>query len=285
MPDQLEQDRTDPQRAHVRALEILPDEEAFDVFSKYCLASIQVAVQISEDSYSLTLCPSGRALIRLNVGPAEAMTADPGGLRLLLVDSVGIKPDTRKIVDWSSPYRSLRANHGAINIPWSACQFIAADVLGAHLDYVKLAASRRPLGIFKGHSEGLLEAIQHQGTSRPSLMIPLAPIPGVGSMTPERLQETTSSFQRDPRVREAVQSRAKGSCELCSQPGPFLTRDGDRYLEVHHLTPLAQGGADLIENAAAVCPNCHRELHHGVAAQERTELLRNRVPYHSQAKI
>ena len=42
---------------------------------------------------------------------------------------------------------------------------------------------------------------------------------------------------------------------------PFLKINGARYLEVHHLKRLADGGSDTIENAVAVCPNCHRELH------------------------
>ena len=30
---------------------------------------------------------------------------------------------------------------------------------------------------------------------------------------------------------------------------------------------LADGGADTVENAIAVCPNCHRELHYGERRQ------------------
>ncbi|WP_080666815.1 HNH endonuclease signature motif containing protein [Variovorax paradoxus] len=38
---------------------------------------------------------------------------------------------------------------------------------------------------------------------------------------------------------------------------------GDPYLEVHHITPLALGGDDTVDNAWALCPNCHREKHFG----------------------
>ncbi|WP_147195697.1 HNH endonuclease [Rummeliibacillus stabekisii] len=34
-------------------------------------------------------------------------------------------------------------------------------------------------------------------------------------------------------------------------------------LEVHHIKRLADGEEDTVENAIAVCPNCHRELHFG----------------------
>ncbi|MBP6603727.1 MAG: HNH endonuclease [Verrucomicrobiales bacterium] len=29
------------------------------------------------------------------------------------------------------------------------------------------------------------------------------------------------------------------------------------------LDPTQSGGEDTINNAAALCPNCHREVHHG----------------------
>jgi len=41
-------------------------------------------------------------------------------------------------------------------------------------------------------------------------------------------------------------------------------KDNTPYLEVHHKIQLAEGGEDSIENAIAVCPNCHRELHFGI---------------------
>lgn len=59
--------------------------------------------------------------------------------------------------------------------------------------------------------------------------------------------------------------RANGICERCSCEAPFIRRsDGTRYLEVHHKVRLADGGEDTIENALALCPNCHRELHYGL---------------------
>ena len=45
---------------------------------------------------------------------------------------------------------------------------------------------------------------------------------------------------------------------------PFLrAKDNSPYLEIHHWITLAEGGDDTIENACALCPNCHRELHFG----------------------
>jgi len=52
-----------------------------------------------------------------------------------------------------------------------------------------------------------------------------------------------------------------GTCELCDQPAPFTKKNGDPYLEVHHVKQLADGGEDTINNAVALCPNCHRKMH------------------------
>lgn len=71
-------------------------------------------------------------------------------------------------------------------------------------------------------------------------------------------------FNRNQYVIAEVLDRAKGICERCNKSAPF-TRDIDSspYLEVHHKKPLAEGGDDTVENAIALCPNCHRHAHYG----------------------
>lgn len=73
------------------------------------------------------------------------------------------------------------------------------------------------------------------------------------------------SFNRNPDVIAEVILRADGICELCQSPAPFTrASDGSPYLEVHHWLPLAENGQDTVANAAALCPNCHKEAHHGL---------------------
>lgn len=80
---------------------------------------------------------------------------------------------------------------------------------------------------------------------------------------PERIQVISVGFRRNADVVVTVLVRAKGFCEKCKAKAPFLRRsDGSPYLEVHHWVPLSQGGEDTVANAAALCPNCHRETHH-----------------------
>lgn len=84
------------------------------------------------------------------------------------------------------------------------------------------------------------------------------------SKIPARISVSTEVFRRNPDVVAEVLLRADGICERCKQDAPFLrAKDLTPYLEVHHIKQLAAGGEDTVENALALCPNCHRELHFG----------------------
>ena len=80
---------------------------------------------------------------------------------------------------------------------------------------------------------------------------------------PEEIKIISRGFKRNADVVVAVLERAGGYCERCECKAPFLRKDNTPYLEVHHIKMLANGGEDSVENAMAVCPNCHRELHYG----------------------
>lgn len=86
--------------------------------------------------------------------------------------------------------------------------------------------------------------------------------PPSGVQVPSTYQVQTTAYVRDPAVCAFVLDRAKGVCEACDQPAPFQKADGEPFLEVHHLTPLAERGSDTVDNTIAACPNCHRRLHH-----------------------
>ena len=82
---------------------------------------------------------------------------------------------------------------------------------------------------------------------------------------PKTTTVTATVYLRNPDVAAIVLLRANGSCEACGKPAPFRKRaDGTPYLEVHHRLPLAEHGPDTVANAIALCPNCHRQAHHGM---------------------
>ena len=82
---------------------------------------------------------------------------------------------------------------------------------------------------------------------------------------PTKTIVTSQVFIRNPDVVAEVLHRAAGICENCSKPAPFFKKkDGKPYLEVHHKIQLSDDGEDTVENAIALCPNCHRKLHFGI---------------------
>jgi 5-methylcytosine-specific restriction enzyme A len=81
---------------------------------------------------------------------------------------------------------------------------------------------------------------------------------------PKRIRVYTYIYERNPDVVAEALERANGKCEQCGQKAPFTRKSSDTpYLEVHHMTPLSENGKDTIDNVKALCPNCHRQFHHG----------------------
>jgi len=74
-------------------------------------------------------------------------------------------------------------------------------------------------------------------------------------------QVVSTTFERNVYVTEFTKRRAKGICQLCDNPAPFKDKRGNPFLETHHITWLSKGGEDIIQNAVALCPNCHRKMH------------------------
>jgi len=82
-------------------------------------------------------------------------------------------------------------------------------------------------------------------------------------------------YERDPIVAEATLRRANGYCESCGKLAPFTGKDGEPFLEVHHIEGLASGGADKLQNCVALCPNCHGHVHFGRDGAELNKKLQD----------
>ena len=98
-----------------------------------------------------------------------------------------------------------------------------------------------------------------------------------GSTSPRKKNTASTVYVRSPEVVSWVQANAKGKCESCGKKGPFMTSNNEFYLEVHHVHFLFEGGADTIENAVAVCPNCHKGFHFSMDKENLTEQLYQNV--------
>ena len=98
-----------------------------------------------------------------------------------------------------------------------------------------------------------------------------------GTQTPQRKDTTSTGYVRSPEVVAWILNNANGKCEACDKEGPFITNNDDFFLEVHHVRFLSEGGPDTIENAIAVCPNCHRAFHYSKDKVKLTEQLYKNV--------
>lgn len=88
---------------------------------------------------------------------------------------------------------------------------------------------------------------------------------------------TGSRYQRAPEIREFVIARADGVCEACGEPAPFKDKNGDPYLESHHVDELGKGGEDHPAKVVALCPECHKRVHYGQNGDQLNDELREKL--------
>lgn len=98
-----------------------------------------------------------------------------------------------------------------------------------------------------------------------------------GKVNVKSSEAKQSWYERSASVRDYVLARAKGICEACDQPAPFLKKNGTPYLEPHHTSRLADDGPDHPVWVGAICPNCHRHIHSGIDGKELNNALQERL--------
>jgi len=75
-----------------------------------------------------------------------------------------------------------------------------------------------------------------------------------GNSRPKATLTQTLVYVRNQEIVQAVLQRASGVCERCSSQAPFKRKSNNQpYLEVHHTTPLSEGGEDTLDNTEALC--------------------------------
>lgn len=86
-----------------------------------------------------------------------------------------------------------------------------------------------------------------------------------------------SKYIRAPAIKEYAKARADGLCEYCGEFAPFETVAGEPYLEVHHVDELGEGGEDHPDKVVALCPTCHKKIHHGKRGEKINDELQNKL--------
>jgi 5-methylcytosine-specific restriction protein A len=88
-----------------------------------------------------------------------------------------------------------------------------------------------------------------------------------GNNFPDRALTDSWTFKRDSKVRKHVIDKAAGKCEYCGKIG-FKSKNGQHYLEAHHIISLSTQGKDTVGNVLALCSEHHREAHYGENAEK-----------------
>ena len=103
---------------------------------------------------------------------------------------------------------------------------------------------------------------------------------------------TRKVIPRDIQKKKNALAHAGYKCEYNEKHQSFLSRaTGLPYMEAHHLIPMEyydsfDASIDIEENIVSLCPNCHREIHHGKnAAVIVKKLYEQRRPYLQKAGI
>lgn len=82
-------------------------------------------------------------------------------------------------------------------------------------------------------------------------------------------------YKRDPRIAILSFQEASYTCEIDKAHNTFLAEANRKpYVEAHHFIPMKFQPSftiqlDSVENVVALCPNCHRGIHHGVIDHKR----------------
>jgi 5-methylcytosine-specific restriction enzyme A len=89
-----------------------------------------------------------------------------------------------------------------------------------------------------------------------------------------------TSYIRDAKIAVDAVIFADFKCEVDNYHRSFTSRKyGRNYVEAHHLVPMkyqerfSGASLDVPANIVALCPNCHRLIHHGIET-EYTRILR-----------
>lgn len=85
---------------------------------------------------------------------------------------------------------------------------------------------------------------------------------------PDRINSQGKRYKRSQDKSKNALKRAGYMCEVDNSHITFLTNKNRGYVEGHHFIPMSQQinfsvSLDVTSNIVALCPNCHKALHHG----------------------
>jgi 5-methylcytosine-specific restriction protein A len=190
-----------------------------------------------------------------------------------------INLNSRNVAEQSTGVEKLRATRGD-----DACQLAVKDKLPIRVIVITGRRRSRPTEKASQVKARLLDPVSWHITKYDwqtgactitrgeEKFIDQFSIPDDTGGKPERRNVSGTAFVRNHFVRTNVLIRAQGKCEWCNEMG-FIMADGKIYLETHHVVPLSGDGSDTESNVTALCPNHHREAHHGKKRDEMQKTM------------
>lgn len=108
---------------------------------------------------------------------------------------------------------------------------------------------------------------------------------------PEIIEGKNKKYKRNSTKAKRAIIYANYQCNIDGCHGSFVAKNGNLYMEAHHLIPMSaqddfNNSLDVDANIVSLCPTCHRKLHHGKDIEvELKKLFDSRVELLKQSGI
>lgn len=87
----------------------------------------------------------------------------------------------------------------------------------------------------------------------------------------KRKRVVSQAIRGDTAIVQLLKKRYGSKCQFPGCEAVIEKKGGGKYVEVHHVLPVAEGGRSVIGNLLVLCPNHHAEFQHGdLQLQERS---------------
>jgi 5-methylcytosine-specific restriction protein A len=113
-------------------------------------------------------------------------------------------------------------------------------------------------------SDDYQEAANEIAKAPPTTSLPAGARPRPGKIA----GKGANKYKRDPEMAALAIAAANHQCEIDEDHNTFTSRRTKQpFVEAHHLVPMQRQddfgvSLDVPENIVALCPGCHRKLHH-----------------------
>ncbi|WEJ31629.1 DUF3578 domain-containing protein [Devosia sp. SD17-2] len=144
---------------------------------------------------------------------------------------------------------------------------MAKDFVELLTAYERLVHLLGPLVLNNQEFQNAANEIAGEGAS------PIAPPPGPVDRPEKKQVSASAGWRRNASMAAVAIRNAKFSCEVAPEHMTFKCQaSGENFVEAHHLIPMHDQAnhphsIDVPENIVALCPNCHRCIHHASHAE------------------